>query len=109
MRLAFLILALSAVSLGQDKAFKFWSAAVATSATVDIETTQAVLDQPGRYEINPLLGPHPSRARMYATVGAIDSGVMFATWKLRKKKYWWILPAVAVAVHVGGTVYTLKH
>jgi hypothetical protein len=109
-RTVVLILLLSLPVMAQNKSVWIWSTAVATSATIDIESTQAGLRN-GGYEINPMLGEHPSRLRMYSTIGAIDATAMLGAIELRKhhKKYWWAVPAIAVAVHVAGTIYTFNH
>lgn len=83
--------------------------AAASSALMvaDVERTQNCLAALTCYEINPLYGRHPSRARMYAIVVPITVAASYAGWKFRKGKhwYWWIPQVVSIGSHtVGVTV-----
>jgi len=68
----------------------------AGAAVLDGETTIRGLQTPGRQEINPLLGTHPNRARFYTTVGAVDAGMAYVAYRLKRSGHdkLWTLPLV---------------
>lgn len=95
-----------------DRQFWILVGATAGAAVLDGETTIRSLQTPGRQEINPLLGTHPDRVRFYTTVGAIDAGVAYLAYRLKRSGHdkLWKLPLVgASTVHLGGSINNLRH
>jgi len=93
---------------------QFWSmvAFTAGSAVLDGETTIRGLQTPGRREMNPLLGPHPDRARFYATVGATDTAMAYLAYRLKRSghdKLWRVPLLGASSVHLGGAMNNLRY
>ena len=93
---------------------KYWTlvGVTAGAAVLDGETTIRDLQTPGRQEINPLLGPHPNRARFYTTVGAVDTGMAYLAYRLKRSGHdkLWTLPLVgASTVHLGGSINNLRY
>lgn len=92
----------------------FWTmvAFTAGSAVLDGETTMRGLGTGRLHEINPLLGPHPSRARFYGTVGATDAALAMLSWHLKKNGHdqLWRIPLLgATTVHLGGAMNNLRY
>lgn len=106
-----LILGLLAGSLQAQskKEFWTWTAISAATAIADVELTQKILSNPGSKELNPFLGSHPSRPRMYATVGVIDASYLFLGWKLRNRKLGRLFPVFVVGSHSFGIAYSATH
>jgi hypothetical protein len=59
--------------------------ALALSTAFDIEGTHACLRAHTCTEANPIMGKHPSRARMYGTAMPLNGVVIFAMGKLKKQ------------------------
>ena len=92
----------------------FWTlvSVTASTAVLDGETTIRGLQNPGRQEINPLLGTHPDRARFYATVGAADAAVAYLAYRLKRSghdKLWKVPLLGASSVHLGGAINNLRY
>jgi len=95
-----------------DRQFWILVGATAGAAVLDGETTIRGLQNPGRQEINPLLGTHPDRARFYTTVGVVDAGVAYLAYRLKRSGHdrLWKLPLVgASTVHLGGSINNLRY
>jgi hypothetical protein len=78
---------------------------------MDVETTMRGVGTGRVHEINPLLGPYPSRARFYGTVGTIDAALAMLSWHLKKnghKKLWRVPLLGATTVHLGGAMNNLS-
>ncbi len=69
--------------------------ALVLSTAYDIEGTQACLKAHACSESNPIMGKHPSRARMYGTAMPLNAIAIFAMGKLKKQGDGY--PAVFVA------------
>jgi hypothetical protein len=74
----------------------------AASATADARTTELCLNRPGCYETNPLLGEHPSPARIYASGVVWTVGMSLYTHHLAKKhpRAALTLLAIASSIHL---------
>ena len=97
-----------------DKNFWLLTAATASLTVVDVEATQYYLHRdPWRRELNPIYGPHPSRARMYATVAGENLAAAYLAYRFKKserrwlRKLWWLPQTVTIAGHAGGIVFTV--
>lgn len=93
---------------------KFWIlwAAGIGLAIADVESTAHCLKQPTCRELNPLYGKRPSRARMYATKGAV-LGIFFhysKRWKREGDTSDWMAPPIAsIAMHGFAVAWNLSH
>ena len=95
-----------------DRPFWMLVAFTAGSAVMDGETTMRGLGTGRTHEINPLLGPHPSRARFYATTGATDTALALLSWQFKRSGHdkLWKLPLLgATTVHLGGAMNNLRY
>jgi len=95
-----------------DRQFWILVGATAGAAVLDGETTIRGLQNPGRQEINPLLGTHPDRARFYTTVGVVDAGVAYLAYRLKRSghdKLWKVPLLGATSVHLGGAINNLRY
>ncbi|HUK26753.1 MAG TPA: hypothetical protein VLV49_19405 [Terriglobales bacterium] len=91
---------------------QYWAlvAFTASAAVMDGETTIRGLQNPGRHEMNPLLGSHPDRARFYTTVGASDAAFAYLAYRLKRgghEKLWKVPLLGAGTVHLGGAINNL--
>jgi hypothetical protein len=67
----------------------------------DYVTTRQALDR-GNYEMNPLLGTHPSATRMAVEGTVLEAGTAWMGYWLRgKDKKWWWVPQVGLAATQG--------
>jgi len=97
-----------------DKNFWLLTAATASVAVLDVELTQHYLHTaPWHRELNPIFGPRPSRARMYATVAAENLGVAYLSYRLKKSQHrrlrrlWWLPQTISISAHGAGVVFTV--
>ncbi len=95
---------------------KFWAvgAGLALSTVYDIEATQRALRScsGGCREANPIariLVTH-NRPTAYAVSAAVNAGVMYIVYRLKKKnhKTWWISPTAVIAVHTAAGSSNLR-
>jgi hypothetical protein len=98
-----------------DKKFWLLTAATASVTVVDVQLTQYYLHRdPWRRELNPIFGPHPSRARMYATVAAENLGAAYLAYRLKKSQHrrlrrlWWLPQTLVITGHGVGLVVTVR-
>ena len=115
--LAFFIVFHSLPALAQektvDKKFIFVSGFLVGSTIYDAETTRLALKKclPNCREGNPLMRPFVSRQPvLYAVQGAIDSGVLFWSYRLKKDNIngWWLLPVVVGATHITAGSFNIR-
>lgn len=79
-----------------------WGLAIGASVA-DNELTAHCLQLPNCKENNPLLGPHPSRLKMYGIKAGIDGAGFIFSFKWRREDYprdndWLVLPAGLTAI-----------
>jgi tape measure domain-containing protein len=96
-----------------DKKFIAVAATEGAAQAIDGWYTAKIAGQPGMRELNPLLGPHPSVARIIGTSAGIYAGEIFLNYELKKrksfKKLWWI-PALGVTtVHTIAAVHNSRY
>ena len=88
-----------------DRNFWLITAGQFTATVYDIETTRCFLHNPGWEESNPLLGKHPSDARVYGTL-LLQAGLIAGAGYVLKgrknflNKVWWVPQAYATGMHV---------
>jgi len=90
---------------------KFWvvNTIMIGSTIYDVESTYFALNRcENCYEANPLMKPfvEAGRPALYIVQGAIDVGIIYASYKMKKKghKLWYVLPAIVTVAHtIAGT------
>lgn len=102
-----------------DHSYWFHVGAQMGATVLDFEYTQHVLANGGR-ELNPILGPHPSRARMYGIAVPVQTACDLLAWKWKREddalnsigikrsflqKWFWAVDPITAA-HVGGFAYS---
>ena len=80
-----------------DKQFTAYTAALWAATVLDVETTRSALDNcVGCQEGNPMFGDDPSRGRIYAVMAPINVGVMWLSYRMKKRgSKWWMMPMLA--------------
>ena len=92
-----------------DKKFWIVNSIMIGSTVYDIESTYFALDRcKNCREYNPLmrLFVEAGRPAIYAIQGSIDAGVIYVSYKMKKKghKLWYVLPAIVTVAHtIAGT------
>ena len=92
-----------------DKKFWIVNSIMIGSTVYDIESTYFALDRcKNCREYNPLmrLFVEAGRPAIYAIQGSIDAGVIYVSYKMKKKghKLWFVLPVAVTVVHtIAGT------
>lgn len=82
-----------------DKAFLTMSGMYFAASIADVERTAHCLESKDCIELNPILGPHPSRAKAYGfSLGFSIPGHLIAYYLKKKGTKWWLVP------FIGGTV-----
>ena len=86
---------------------KFWAitALSAASTVADIEVTAHALQNPNCHEHNPLLGTHPSRAKMYGISVPASTAYALVGYLLKKRgvKIWAVPQLSLTGGHVLGS------
>ena len=77
-----------------DKQFTAYTAALWAATVLDVESTRSPLDNCGNCrEGNPILGDNPSRATMYAVMAPVNAGMMWFSYRMKKRgTKWWMMP-----------------
>ncbi len=96
-----------------DKKFLLVNGFLIGSTIFDTETTFAALDNcPNCKEGNPMMRPFikSGRAATYAFQGAIDAGIIYWSYRLKKehRKIWWVLPVVMGVSHAVAGGFNLR-
>lgn len=93
-----------------DRPFILFTIAEFGATVADIESTERGLSS-GYHEDNPLLGSHPSRAKLYGI--GMPSAALIALWSYEFKKVaphskrWMIPPILAGSIHGGAAIHNL--
>lgn len=105
-----------------DRAYTTWATVSQVSGVIDNETSLYAIKDYRAVELNPLLGPHPSRGRYYAIDEFFFVVTSYASYRAKREadaarefgatpdfthRYWWMSMAANTTVHVVGTVLTL--
>jgi hypothetical protein len=114
--LMFLVTLMSAIPLSGQESLRhsnrdFWllSATAAGMVIADIEVTKYKQQtMPGIREMNSLLGPYPSRARMYAMGLGAEVGLNLLAWRLKKQGHRRLWKAVFVA-SIAVNAWCIQH
>jgi|GEM_PF-4469860 len=94
-----------------DRQFVALNALQVLAAIADAETTLNCVSSPHCSEVNPILGSHPTRGRMYALAVPLTALSVFVSYHYKRKsptKGWWkVYPLTLSAIHTFGAVNNL--
>jgi hypothetical protein len=93
-----------------NRAFALFTFYQFAASIADVESTVHGLSH-GASEANPLVGSHPSRAKLYQTALPVSVGVAVWSYALKKKgphsRNWMIPPAVCGSGHIAAVIHNL--
>ncbi len=107
-----------------DRAYTAWAIVSQFATIADNENSLYAMKDAHVTEINPLLGSHPSRGRYYAVNEFFYVVTSYASYRAKREadaaiafgarpdfthRYWWMSMAGNTAVHVVGTVLTIRN
>ncbi len=94
-----------------DRQFIVLNALQVLAAIADAETTLNCVSSPRCGEVNPILGSHPTRGKMYALAVPLTALSVYLSYHYRRKgptRDWWrAYPLTLSAVHAFGAVNNL--
>ena len=95
-----------------DRKFFLLNAFSTVALLADLETTaRGLAAQPKAVELNPLLGKHPSTARLYGTGLSINALLIYQSYHFKKlgprRKVWTIAPKISIVVHTAAAINNL--
>lgn len=104
-----------------DHAYWISTAASVLAMVADVENTKYALRDPRLQERDPLLGAHPSRARMYGIMVPITGGMAAFSYYYKRQDdalaasgypphrfvKWWLPNALNTVGHVTGVLFTV--
>ncbi len=94
-----------------DRQFIVLNTLEVLAAVADAETTLNCVPSPNCREINPILGPHPSRGKMYALALPVTALGVYVSYYYKRKaptRGWWkVYPLTFSAVHAFAAVNNL--
>lgn len=94
-----------------DRQFIVLNTLQVLAAIADAETTLNCVSSPHCSEVNPILGGHPTRGRMYALAVPLTALSVYVSYYYKHKsptKGWWkVYPLTLSAVHTFGAVNNL--
>jgi len=82
-------------------------AASVLAVAADAYTTKRMLNNPDNYEVNPIMGKHPSDTKIYITLGAFHALVVAVAhyWKPVRKP----ILAVKTGINTGCAIHNKKN
>ncbi len=95
-----------------DRKFIVFHSLNTLAMVADIESTaHALAGKSGAVELNPLFGPHPTRARMYGIGVPVNAFTLFLSHRAKKiaprRRLWELAPAMTMAIHAGAVTNNL--
>ncbi len=91
-----------------DSQFLLLNALQVIAAVADAETTLSCVSSPRCTEVNPILGDHPTRGRMYALAVPLTSLSVYLSYHYKRQspsRDWWkVYPLTLIGVHTVGAV-----
>lgn len=90
-----------------DTKFIVITSSLVASTIFDAETTFVAIKNPRVYETNPVMRPfiNAGRPATYAFLGGVDTGIIYASYRMKKstnpiiRKLWWVMPVAAITGH----------
>jgi hypothetical protein len=95
-----------------DSKFVLLNTLSAVAVLADIETTARVLEkQPKAFELNPLFGKHPTRARLYGIAVPLNAFSFYLSYQAKRiaprRSVWAAGPKVSIVVHTAAAINNL--
>jgi hypothetical protein len=94
-----------------DRQFILLNTLLVAVTLADAETTLNCLSSPRCHEVNPILGSHPTRGKMYALAVPLTTVSVYLSYHYKRKspsKGWWkVYPLTFSAVHSVGPIHQL--
>jgi hypothetical protein len=91
-----------------DSQFLLLNALQVIAAVADAETTLSCVSSPRCSEVNPILGDHPTRGRMYALAVPLTSLSVYLSYHYKRQspsRDWWkVYPLTLSVIHAVGAV-----
>ena len=91
-----------------DSQFLLLNALQVIAAVADAETTLSCVSSPRCSEVNPILGAHPTRGRMYALAVPLTSLSVYLSYHYKRQspsRNWWkVYPLTLLGVHTFGAL-----
>jgi hypothetical protein len=95
-----------------DRSFILLHSLSAVALIADLETTARSFEgQANATELNPLFGPHPTRARLYGITVPLNALSFYVSYRYKKiepdRKTWKIAPGLCIAIHTAAAINNL--
>jgi hypothetical protein len=95
-----------------DRQFLIFNALMIAATVADAETTLNCVSSPNCEEVNPLLGSHPTRGRVYAVGVPLTAFAIYLSYHYKRvsptRNWWKAYPLVLTVVHTFGAVNNLS-
>jgi len=95
-----------------DRQFLLFNALMIATTVADAETTINCVSSPNCEEVNPILGSHPTRGRVYAVGVPLTAFAIYLSYHYKRvsptRNWWKAYPLVLTVVHTFGAVNNLS-